>query len=133
VSQERAERLARGPKGETGSQGEPGQAGLSRSLRQSLAFMFVFAVALSVLALFWINHEVHVGQAADRAAYTQEQAAARRAAETLERKLCKTFGELAANQPPAGNPATNPSRRYDQDNHAILAQISPDLDCPGQP
>ena len=47
----------------------------------------------------------------------------------LERKLCQTFGELAALKPPAGNPATNPARSYDQQLHATLSQLGTDLGC----
>ena len=58
-----------------------------------------------------------------------EQATQREEGKIVIGKLCTTFGELAANKPPAGNPATNPSRRYDQDNHRILDNIGPDLGC----
>lgn len=63
-------------------------------------------------------------------ARTEALAEQQRAGELLERKLCTTFGKLAANKPPAGDPKRNPSRAYDDNNHAILAQIGPDLDCP---
>lgn len=66
---------------------------------------------------------------ADRAAQRHEQVEQQQAGAALERKLCTTFGKLAANKPPAGNPKTNPSRAYDQNNHAILGQLGADLGC----
>jgi hypothetical protein len=57
------------------------------------------------------------------------QAEQRQAAAVLERKLCSTFGRLAANVPPAGDPAKNPSRKYDQNEHAILDQLGDDFGC----
>jgi flagellar basal body-associated protein FliL len=47
----------------------------------------------------------------------------------VEHALCLTLDRLAANKPPAGNPIGNPSRAYEQAQHAILAQLSPDLEC----
>lgn len=58
-----------------------------------------------------------------------QQAAQQRQGQVLERKLCTTLGRLAALQPPAGNPVTNPSRAYDQQVHAALAQLGPDIGC----
>ena len=47
----------------------------------------------------------------------------------LEQKLCTTFGKLAANKPPAGNPETNPSRAYEQRQAVILDELGADLGC----
>jgi hypothetical protein len=138
VSREDDERLAaRGPQGVPGRQGnqgnrgEQGAAGLSRPVRRALVFMFGLAVALAAFGLFWINHAVHDSQAAIQASQHREQVAQQQAGAALERKLCTTFGKLAANKPPAGNPVTNPSRRYDQDQHAILDELGTDLGCKG--
>jgi hypothetical protein len=68
-------------------------------------------------------------QAAQQRAQRREQAAQQAAGAALERKLCATLAKLAANRPPAGNPKTNPSRAYDQNNHAILAELGPDIGC----
>ena len=65
--------------------------------------------------------------------FVSTQAAERRSGQLLERKLCQTFGKLAANRPPAGNPLTNPSRAYDQRNHADLVQLGGDLGCKETP
>jgi hypothetical protein len=48
----------------------------------------------------------------------------------VERKICTTLGHLAALRPPPGNPQTNPSRAYDQELHAALDGLGPDLGCP---
>ena len=122
-----------GEQGETGQQGERGEhgiPGLSRSFRQSLVFMFALAVLLSVSGLFWINHEVHVSQAAIQASYVREQAAQKRAGVILGERLCDTFGRLAALKPPADpDPSANPARLYEQDQHDTLDQLGTDLGC----
>lgn len=61
--------------------------------------------------------------------YVSEQQQSEAQGAKIERSLCLTLDRLAANKPPAGNPNTNPSRAYDQANHAILAQLGPDLEC----
>jgi hypothetical protein len=57
------------------------------------------------------------------------QAAAQKTGAMVEQRLCSTLDLLAANEPPAGNPLTNPSRGYDQRNHEILSELGPDLGC----
>lgn len=47
----------------------------------------------------------------------------------IEAKLCSTFGRLAALKPPPGDPKTNPSRAFLQDEHATLVQLGDDLGC----
>lgn len=69
--------------------------------------------------------QVHASQAAQR----EGQAMARRQGAAVEGKICTTMRELAALKPPAGNPAANPSRAYDQRLHATLDQIGTDLGC----
>lgn len=107
-----------GNQGNQGSRGEQGTAGLSRSVRRALVFMFALAVVLAASALFWINHAVHDNQAAQQ-----------RQGQVIERKLCLTFVKLAALKPPAGNPKTNPSRAFDDNLHATLDDLGTDLGC----
>lgn len=64
-----------------------------------------------------------------KAEYKHEQVLQQQAGEVLGRKLCTTFGKLAADKPPPGNPATNPSRAYEQIQHATLDQLGTDLGC----
>jgi len=61
--------------------------------------------------------------------YHREQAAQQRQGAVLEAKLCTTLGRLAALAPPPGSPQANPSRSYDQQLHAVLAQLGPDVGC----
>jgi uncharacterized protein HemX len=127
--------LAKGPKGDRGERGLP------RDQAKAVVYLFLLAVLLSVLGIFWINHQAHATEAAIRhqaqqqqaaqaAQQRREQATQERAGEEIERKLCTTFGKLAALKPPAGNPVTNPARGYDQQVHAVLDGVGPDLECP---
>ena len=59
----------------------------------------------------------------------REQLAQQRAGVILGEKLCATFGRLAALKPPPGNPETNPSRAYEQEQHATLDELGTDLGC----
>jgi hypothetical protein len=127
-----ADRGPRGPQGRQGNQGnrgEKGTTGLSVDVRRALVFLFALSVILAGLNLLWTSHEVHASQAAIQASQHHEQAMQQQAGVILGRKLCATFGALAANKPPAGNPRTNPSRKYDQDQHAILDELGTDLGC----
>lgn len=102
---------------------------LTRSVLRSVAVLVLVAIVLGGLNLLWTAHEVRADNAAQQRQEQQEQQEQQRAGALLEQKLCTTFGKLAANKPPAGNPATNPSRRYDQNNHAILDELGADLGC----
>jgi hypothetical protein len=86
-------------------------------------------VILAASGLFWINHAVHDSQAAIQAAQHREQVMQQQAGAVVIGKLCLTFGKLAALKPPAGNPATNPSRAFEQREHATLVQLGTDLGC----
>jgi hypothetical protein len=102
---------------------------MSRIVGRALVFLFALSVILAGLNLIWTAHEVHASQAAIQAAQHREQAMQQQAGAVLGQKLCTTFGKLAANKPPAGNPATNPSRKYDQNQHTILDELGTDLGC----
>ena len=65
------------------------------------------------------------------ASQAREQAQQRAAGVVVERKLCQTLGAVASLQPPPGNPKTNPSRAYDDQLHARLGKLGPDLGCAG--
>ena len=73
--------------------------------------------------------EVHASQSAIQAAYVREQKSQQQAGAILGERLCTTFGRLAALKPPPGNPAVNPSRAYEQEEHATLDQLGTDLGC----
>ncbi len=120
---ERDERMAvQGPRGPQGDQGERGMPGLSIPVRRALVFLFALSVALAAANLLWTAHEVNASQAASQAAQVREQAAQQHADTVLSRKLCATFGKLAALDPP-------PGQAYEQSLHVVLGELGPDLRC----
>jgi hypothetical protein len=52
----------------------------------------------------------------------------------IESKLCTTLDKLGSIKPPTGLslevPEVNPGRTYDDQQHAVLAQLGPDIKCP---
>jgi hypothetical protein len=70
-------------------------------------------------------HAIQVGQQETAHAIRLGQEEGARA----EAKICVTFTKLHQNKPPAGNPLKNPSRRYDQNQYAILGELPGDLGC----
>jgi hypothetical protein len=138
---ENDERLPRGPRGEKGEQGAQGRQGkqgarLPVGVARAIVYLFIVNVIFVAACFGGLVHYadstrtalLHQQQAYE-AGQRHEQAEQRAAGVAVERKLCTTFGELAANRPPAGNPNTNPSRGYDQRNHKILDEVGPDLQC----
>jgi hypothetical protein len=130
---ERMTSLARGAKGEPGERGE---RGLSRVQGRAVVFLFALCVAGIVVSLLWTAHEVNSNAAAQRSQQAAqqrqaaaEQAAQQRSAAAVGAKLCTMGAKLAALKPPAGNPLTNPSRAYLQQQAAVLAGLGPDLGC----
>lgn len=79
----------------------------------SLVFDVVLTVILGLVAI-----QVH-----------DTQAAATRQGVGVETKLCASFDALAALKPPAGNPATNPSRAFEQSLHVRLDEIGISVGC----
>jgi len=77
----------------------------------------VVVVLLALNFVFTAEYENHA------------QSAARQQGALIERRLCATLDELAALRPPAGNPAANPSRAFDDELHATLDGLGPDLGC----
>lgn len=125
MSGEADERLAAGPRGAKGEQGERGARGLSRIQGRAVVVLFVIGVLAGVGNLLWTAHETNV----NRAQFHAQQVAQQKAAAAVLGKLCTSFARQAALKPPLGNPADNPARAYDQGEHAILAQLGPDIGC----
>jgi type II secretory pathway pseudopilin PulG len=130
----------RGVQGKQGKQGERGERGLSRLQGRAVVVLFVIAAALGGFNLFWTAHEVNAASAAQQheQASQQQQAAQQQAAQraqgaAFERRLCTTLGRLAALAPPPGSPLNNPSRAYLQAQHAVLAELGPDVGCKERP
>jgi hypothetical protein len=116
----------RGKQGEQGEQGERGERGLSRVQGRAVVVLFLITVLSSASGWFWQAHETRQATAAQH----REQAAQQRQGQLLEQKLCTTLNRLAALKPPQGDPAQNPARAFDQEQHAVLAQLGPDVGCP---
>jgi hypothetical protein len=104
--------------------------------------MAALALAVAVVAILYSAHEVgadnanwHQAIAAERRQAAAEQAAQRRAGTLVEQKLCTTLaplGSLSGLQAPAGNPAQNPSRAFEQRlvrRLQPLAELGPDIGC----
>lgn len=81
--------------------------------------LVVIVVVLSGANLFWTSHVV-----------TANQNAQRRQGELIEAKICKDVGTMAAISPPAGNPAANPSRAFEQAEARAWQGLVSDLGCP---
>jgi hypothetical protein len=89
-------------------------------------------LARAVIVLFALSLVMSAGTyLAATHYYHAEQAAQRRQGAVLEQRLCITLGRLAALKPPPGNPAANPSRAFEDEQHAVLAQLGPDVGCKG--
>ena len=100
---------------------------LTRSVLRSAAVLIILTLLVTGLNLWWTARQENAFQASQR----QEQQARQRAGETVEAKLCSTFGKLAALKPPPGDPARNPSRAFLQSEHDTLVQLGADLGCRG--
>lgn len=126
---EDGERLAfqgpRGRQGNQGNRGERGTTGLSISVRRALVYMFMLSVILAGANLLWTAYAVRASQASQ----VREEAAQQRQGQAIGKKLCTTLGRLAALKPPGGPPSANPARAYEDDLHATLSQLGPDIGC----
>jgi hypothetical protein len=71
------------------------------------------------------HSQAHAVLVAEQHVQAEQQAAGK----VLGRRLCATFGALAALKPPPGNPTANPARAYEQEEHAALVQLGTDLGC----
>lgn len=91
---------------------------MTARLRYALVVLGVLPLVLSALTLWGAAEYYHREQASQRAQGAQ-----------LEQRLCTTLGRLAALEPPPGSPAGNPSRAYLQQEHAVLAELGPDVGC----
>ena len=93
---------------------------LTRSALRSVAILVLLSLLVTGANLLFTAHEVNVSR-------TTQQ----RQGLLIERKLCSTLGKLAALRPPAGNPKANPSRAFEDNLHAALDGLGPDLGCKG--
>lgn len=95
--------------------------------RFSSTFFGALAVVSALLVIFIAIAGSHFVTQTEinNAKQTQQQQSA-----LFENRLCSTLDAVKALQPPPGNPATNPSRAFDQEEHAALSQLASDLNCP---
>ena len=102
--------------------------------RTPYAYLALLAVqvALSLSALLGAVAYYHDSQAAQQRQAAQQAASQRAEGAALEHKLCTTLGRLSALKPPAGSPADNPSRAFEQELTATLAELGPDVGCNGK-
>ena len=111
----------------TGSAGQPGVVTGKRDRRAlpvlPVLLVLVFLVGGGNLLASWQQVQSFKDQ------LRQQQLAQQKAAAKEIGELCATFGKVAELKPPAGNPQTNPSRAFDQEEHADLAGVVPDLGC----
>jgi hypothetical protein len=77
-----------------------------------------------------LQHEAVVARQVAKAAVDQAVRAQTIANQGTSISLCRSLDDLAALKPPPGDAATNPSRAYEQQQHAILAGLAVDLKCP---
>ncbi len=94
----------------------------SRQAGAVLLFLVLLVGGGNLLATYLYVH-------AEQSAQQRNDTARARQGALTEQKLCTTLGRLTALRPPAGNPAANPSRAFDQQLHVTLAQLGPDLGC----
>lgn len=92
----------------------------------ALALVSVVLSAASLLGAISYYHASQASQQRQDAAVAASQKAQ---SEAFEQKLCATLDRLAALKPPPGSPAGNPSRAYLQQQHAVLAELGPDVGC----
>jgi hypothetical protein len=85
----------------------------------------------------WATHDQVAASAAQQkqnqdrqaALAQQEQAAQRKAGLLIEEAICTDMGTMAKIPPPAGNPAANPSRSYEDAEHRAWAGLYSGLGC----
>ena len=100
---------------------------LARRTLRSVAVLVLLALLVTGINLLWTAHEVRAFSSSQQ----QQSTAQQQQGQAIEKKLCTTLGRLAALKPPAGAPAKNPSRAFEDDMHATLSQLGPDIGCKG--
>lgn len=97
--------------------------------RRAVVFLFVLTLALAAADLLYSVHYADALQASQQRQAAQQRAAQRAQGAAFERRLCTTLGRLAALQPPTGSSARDSSRAYLRSQHAVLAELGPDVGC----
>lgn len=111
AAMERIQAPARGPKGDKGATGD---RGLPVAVVRAIAYLLVLNLVLIGAGYLFLAHDAN-GQ--------------RQQSRVAESRICTTMRRLSALEPPPGNPAANPSRKFDDELHATLDELGPDLRC----
>lgn len=93
-----------------------------------MVFLFALTLALAAADLLYSVSYANALQAAQQRQAAQQAASQRAQGAAFERRLCTTLGRLAALKPPPGNGA-DLSRAYLWQQHAVLAELGPDVGC----
>lgn len=99
----------------------------------NLIVVLVVVIGISGGSLILASNVANSQATQDARIRQAQQKAQEKAGQVVENKLCTTFGRLASLQPPPGNPTTNPSRAYLQDQHEVLVQLGQDIGCKTDP
>jgi hypothetical protein len=99
------------------------------SKRRAGISLVVVAFLLLGLDLLFTARYVNWTHAKFAEQQAAQQAVQRRAGEVVERAICTDIGTMAAIQPPAGNPARNPSRSYEDAEHRAWTGLYVGLGC----
>lgn len=102
---------------------------VSRRKIRALAGLAVLGLLLGVTGILFTVVYVNITHSEIVASARAAQAAQQRQGEQLEAKLCASLARQAELKPPGGPPADNPSRAYLQQQHAVLAELGPDIGC----
>ena len=96
----------------------------NRRLLLAAAVLLAMVAALAAVA---VSNALTARDASIRA--NRAQAAASAVAAADKRRLCVSFGDLAARRPPAGNPRTSLSRAYLDGQYETLLRIAAAIGC----
>ena len=98
-----------GPKGDPGKTGPRGRRGMPPAVAWAVVVLFIISFVMGTTGLFLSVRAITMDHHHDA--------------------LCTALGQLASEKPPAGNPATNPSRAYAQQQHATFVELHSHFGC----
>jgi hypothetical protein len=99
----------RWPAGERGPAGPRGRRGMPAAVTWAVVLLFVISFAMATTGLYLSLRAITMDHHHDA--------------------LCTALGQLAREKPPAGNPVTNPSRAYAQQQHATFTELHSHFGC----
>jgi hypothetical protein len=102
---------------------------MSRGTRWALGICIALLIVIGIGNLWSGYLETRHFEQQFTAAQAQAATEQKKAAQLVEQRLCATLVSLAALKPPAGTAGSNPSRAYEQQLGAKLAQLSTDIQC----